>query len=74
MATKKEIKAYIKRCAKRAEDIVKREYDPQDPKTSTQDMLTNILHLCNVKGWDYYEIFDDARMHANAETHGGEHG
>lgn len=33
----------------------------EDPKTSLSDFLTDLLHLCDLAGWDFARIERDAR-------------
>lgn len=42
-------------------------YD-EGPKTSLQDFLTDLLHLCDIAGWDFARIERDARNNYRAEA------
>lgn len=74
MTSKKEIKSYCNNCGAKAASIAAQNYDKDDIMTSTQDLLTDILHLCAMRKWDFHTLLDDARMHCTAEITGGQHG
>ena len=44
-------------------------YDDDDTKTGIQDALSDLLHLCDLAGWDFAEMTDDARRNYLAEVH-----
>ncbi len=72
--SKKEIKAYCKRRARKVEGLVLGAYDEHDLESSISDCLADIMHLCAHKKLDYIQISERARNNFNAEVMGGEHG
>jgi hypothetical protein len=59
-------------CARRANAALSAyvvEYgDPQDDRCSIQDLVSDIMHLCNAQGWDWRDVERMARSNHNAEV------
>jgi hypothetical protein len=56
--------------AKKAVTILDKYYDPGEHRTNVVDMLTDLRHLCDVKGINLYEALDASYEHYQAERKG----
>ena len=68
------IRRYCKGRARKAESILAEFYDGDDIETSMGDLLSDLMHLAMVKGYDFTERLDRGTYHFNAVYIGGEHG
>jgi len=41
--------------------------DPDDPGQPVRDLLTDVLHLCDAKGWRIHDLLDQAVQMAGTE-------
>lgn len=53
--------------ARRAEDALTDYSDPEDERTCLIDLLTDLMHLCRVRGHCFESALSMARMHFEAE-------
>ena len=44
-------------------------YDDDDTRTGVQDALSDLLHLCDLAGWDFADMLDSARRNYQDEAH-----
>lgn len=44
-------------------------YDDDDTKTGIQDAMSDLLHLCDLAGWDFQIMLDAARRNYQDEAH-----
>ena len=56
-----------KQRAKHLEKALKAMYDEYGEATNVTDILTDLRHLCMVKGWDFFNCDRIARDHASVE-------
>ena len=44
-------------------------YDDDDTQTGIQDAMSDLLHLCDLAGWDFHQMLDAARLNYQDEAH-----
>lgn len=68
------IKRYCKGRADKVKGILGEFYDGDDLQTALGDLLSDILHFCNVNNLDFNEVYNKGYYHFAAERNGGQHG
>lgn len=43
-------------------------YDDDDTQTGIQDALSDLMHLCDLAGWDFAKMQESARLNYTAEV------
>lgn len=69
-----EKKCYLKGHVQKATNPLTEFYDDEDLATSVADCISDLMHLCHAKGYDFLEQYERGRGRHNAELNGGEHG
>ena len=57
--------------AKSLTTILTKTYDPHGAQENVTDMLTDLRHLCDVKGWDFADLDRQAYQHYRTEKEAG---
>ena len=60
-----------KQRAKSLTTLLNKTYDPYGKQCNVIDMLTDLRHLCDVKGWDFADLDRQAYAHYTAENGAG---
>ena len=51
--------------------LLNKTYDPYGARCNVTDMLTDLRHLCDVKGWDFADLDRQAYQHYIEEKEAG---
>ena len=57
--------------AKSLTTILNKTYDPHGAQENVTDMLTDLRHLCDAKGWDFADLDRQAYRHYRTEKAAG---
>jgi len=60
-----------KQRAKSLTTILNKTYDPHGARGNVTDMLTDLRHLCDVKGWDFADLDRQAYQRYLTEKEAG---
>jgi hypothetical protein len=60
-----------KQRAKSLTTLLNKTYDPHGARRNVIDMLTDLRHLCDVKGWDFADLDRHAYQHYVTEKEAG---
>ena len=60
-----------KQRAKSLAALLNKTYDPYGKRCNVIDMLTDLRHLCDVKGWDFADLDRQAYQHYIEEKEAG---
>ena len=60
-----------KKRARTLQAELKRLYDNAGPPENVTDMLTDLRHLCDAKGWDFADLDRQAYDHYSVEKRAG---
>lgn len=60
-----------KQRAKSLTTILNKTYDPHGARGNVTGMLTDLRHLCDVKGWDFADLDRQAYQHYREEKEAG---
>jgi hypothetical protein len=66
----KKLNNEVKKRAYKMQLILHKHYDEHDEETSAMDCLADLMHLANVKGWDFPELVRRSGEHEEAERMG----
>ena len=60
-----------KQRAKSLTTLLNKTYDPCGAQENVTDMLTDLRHLCDVKGWDFADLDRHAYQHYIGDRYAG---